>query len=241
VKIHFPSGWKSVQSRAIRNQFDLAVIDPGFGHRVGVGRPDMIALEELVEVAGSARVVFYVDPDRMAPRDLSLLGLNPMPPLILMNVDDHPNSLLRALLTANRNGMISRFDHLLRGRFGAEGYELLAAFTGAWPSQTDVARLCSGLGLSPRTLRRRFQRLGLPRPKEVLGWLQLLGAIELRWAGMSSAGRIARLVGRSDIASLAHLSKRLTGFPLGRTLAQNPREFEIRVVESLTRRASPTA
>lgn len=77
--------------------------------------------------------------------------------------------------------------------FGQRALRVLGA--GQRPNVASVAR---GLGLSMRTLQRRFQADGLPAPKAFLDWLTLLYVRTIAESGQATAVRVAARAGISS-------------------------------------------
>jgi D-alanyl-D-alanine carboxypeptidase/D-alanyl-D-alanine-endopeptidase (penicillin-binding protein 4) len=126
----------------------------------------------------------------------------------------------RALATA-RADCIAR---ALEGRFAPPGPDAVGWAIEHAGSDTNVEKLATALGHTPRSLRQALEHAGLPAPTRVLLWGRLL----LAGARLGRDGRtvedVAFSLGYSTAASLARAMKRQTGLTPGEVSAEGGME-----------------
>ncbi len=213
-KIHFQflSSWDELESGAVRDSFDVTIVQTDFPCRDGV-RAGQVKLNRLRSTLG---------PGRMIPLQ-NTGGSSPLPrfsgalfPIVLRSGrDDSPRSILRALAR-------TRAWSVIRRHIGAQGQnqtpeccEILLRAVVGWPAPNSVVDLAHQSRVSDRTLHRRMEGLRRLTPWRTIRWGRILEGYFLWDMGIRTRSGLATLLGVGDGSTLHRLCEDLAGFSPG--------------------------
>lgn len=143
---------------------------------------------------------------------LRLLAFERELPLVALHVsgvDDSAECLRLSLKRLLTRGILQRF----LGHFGPAAAELESLMLPLWTSIGEIRSIREWgtlIGRAPDTLVRKLHRLGVRRPRRLLGWLRLLRAWPELQAGQAVT-RVALDVGYSTPPAFTRSTWRLVG------------------------------
>jgi len=193
----------------------VVVVDPDPGHHSSMPSPSVLELEQLRVAAGHGKVVLYT---HSVPKGMGSPGpreLAGFPYVLEGNRSDEPIFLRRALATAAVRRAMWEEAVSWAELVGTERFLRLVDLLAAWPRPKGVACVAKRACASDRTVRRRIRELGLPPPRELVGWGVLMEAHFLASLVDLSHRELSLHLGyEGGSRSLRRLSERLAGLPM---------------------------
>lgn len=193
----------------------MVVVDPDPGHHSSMPSLSVLELEQLRVAAGHGKVVLV---RHSLPKDTGSPGPRDregFPYRLDGNGEDDVVSVRRALATAAVRRAMWEEAVSWEELVGTERFLRLVDLLAAWPRPKGVACVAKRACASDRTVRRRIRELGLPPPRELVGWGVLMEAHFLgKLVDLSHRELALHLGYDGGTRSLRRLSERLAGLPM---------------------------
>lgn len=178
----------------------------------------------LREASSQGRLVAYHCTENCRDPWMGYLGPLHLPFLIVRGVDDNAPSILRILARAEILRGLPEDLGMDLGLSGRGEFDSILSCVIGWPPPESPSQLARQCHVSPRTLRRRFGRLGIVAPHRFLRWIRLMEAAGLARMGIRSRGRLASVLRMRDSRDVGRLFQDLTGHSLDSFLAEDEGE-----------------
>jgi hypothetical protein len=215
IPLHPGSGWQEILLLLREGGCDVVVVDPDPGPHSSMPSPSVLELEQLRVAAGHGKVVLYTHSVPKGTGSPGPGGREGFPYRLDGNGEDDVVSVRRALATAAVRRAMWEEAVSWEELVGTERFLRLVDLLAPWPRPKGVACVAKRACASDRSVRRRLRELGLPPPRELVGWGVLMEAHFLANLVDLSHRELALHLGyEGGSRSLHSLSERLAGLPL---------------------------
>ncbi len=177
----------------------VVVVDPYMGAPGGEFAPELGAL---LEEFPWASVVAALKPRRGAEEDVKALGSLGISEIILVGVEDSPQSIRRILRQAQGRFVKSLLRRILPSYISSRGRIVLMASAEAISAGGHTPDLARALSVSTKTLARWCERSYFPPPRRLLAWIRILLAAELLDDPTRKVSSVARACGYTSDTAL---------------------------------------
>jgi len=213
------SSWGEVIEGVRGESFDLVILQPSIGVGPWSPAPKFTELERLVSLFPGSRAILYFCRPKPTPSDLRDLARMGFPYWLIQGIDDDTRTIQRAVARAEARRILTLRSDAQGTQMEEEPLALLLHSTTGWPPVRLVEDLANQQYMSRRTFQRRLKGLNLPSPGRLLSCGRFLEVCALwRSMGIRDRFRIGLILGFGDPSSIGHLSRTLTGRPLGHFL-----------------------
>lgn len=209
--LHILGSWEEALGRAGDAVPDLVIVQTDFPDRGSFAGSEVRRLERLMAVFGHGGMILYARLDRPAGNWGEGLPQHLSRHLLLNRIDNDPVPILRAMARAMARKSLhscSAHDGRMRELVEDEFFWLPLA---GWPPPKSVPDRARRLRVSERTLRRGMVRRGLPGPKKMIRWGQLLEVCAFWEMGVNSRTRLTSILGGGNPSFVTRLCRDLVG------------------------------
>jgi len=211
-----------VGKRLAEGASEVAIVEPDYREAGQSMEASFTELLSLRETSSQGRLVAYLCTENCRDQWMGYLRELHLPLVIVRGVDDNRLSILRVLARAEILRGLPEDLSMGLGSSGRRGeFDSILSCTIGWPPPETPSQLAWRLHVSPRTLRRRFARLGMVAPHRFLRWIRLMEAAGLARMGIRSHAALASVLGMRESRDVGRLFLELTGRSLDSHLAED--------------------